>query len=67
MPTRHRQRVTGQLTASVSDFWSRFHIDILPAVGTNIARKCSVPSSLLKEKWTGKIGDSKKNELKNEH
>ena len=29
--------------------------------------KCRVPSSLLKEKWTVKIGNSKKNGLKNVH
>ena len=36
---------------------------ILPAVGAYIARKKGVPSSLLKEKWTVKIGNSKKNEI----
>ena len=48
-------------------FWSRSHIDILLAAGAYIAQKWCVPSSLLKEKWTVKIGNSKKSRLKNLH
>ena len=48
-------------------FWSSSHIDILPAVGAQIARKWRVPSSLLKELWVRvvsvKFSNSKKNGL----
>ena len=45
-------------------FWSSSYSDMLPVVG---AGKCCVPSSLLKEKWTVKIGNLKKNGLTNLH
>ena len=64
-------QIAGSLTAVSAIFNFQFcclnssHGDIVPAVGAWIAQKWHVPSSLLKEKWTVKIGNAKKNGLKN--